>query len=45
MHRADRDETAGRGNHAIKSISIQRIEKWKQAVDKLVFEINKNFIN
>lgn len=45
VHRADRDEATGRGNHSIKSISIQRIEKWKKAVDKLVFEINKNFIN
>ncbi|MDF2186816.1 HEPN domain-containing protein [Paraflavitalea sp. CAU 1676] len=44
VHRADRVEVAGSGNHSITSISVQKVEKWKNTVDKLVFEINKNFI-
>ena len=45
VHRADRDDNVGSGHHKIKSISIQKIEKWKKAIDKLVVEINKNFIS
>lgn len=45
VHRADRDDNIGSGYHKIKSISIQKIEKWKRAIDKLIVEINKNFIN
>lgn len=43
VHRADRDVKMGRGYHKIKSISIQKVEHWKKSLDKLVFEINKNF--
>lgn len=45
VHRADRDDNIGSGHHTIKSISVQKIEKWKKAIDKLVVEINKNFIS
>lgn len=45
VHRADRADTIGRGHHKIKSISIQKVEYWKKSIDKLVFEINQNFIN
>lgn len=45
VHRADRADNIGSGNHKIKSISIQKIETWKRSIDKLVIEINKNFIN
>lgn len=44
VHRADRDDNPGSGHHKIASISVQKIEKWKKTIDKLVFEINKNFI-
>lgn len=44
VHRADRDVSVGRGNHRIKSISVQKVEKWKKEIDKLVIEINKSFI-
>lgn len=44
VHRADRDVSIGRGNHRIKSISVQKVEKWKKQIDKLVIEINKSFI-
>jgi RiboL-PSP-HEPN len=45
VHRADRDDIIGSGHHKIKAISIQKIEKWKKTIDRLVIEINKNFIN
>lgn len=45
VHRADRDDNTGSGHHRIRSISIQKIELWKKAIDKLVIEINKNFIS
>lgn len=45
VHRADRDDIVGSGHHRIKSISISQIEKWKKAIDKLVTEVNKNFIS
>ena len=45
VHRADRDNNIGSGHHKIKSISVRQIETWKKAIDKLVVEINKNFIN
>ncbi|HRF74991.1 MAG TPA: hypothetical protein PLJ00_07920 [Chitinophagales bacterium] len=45
VHRADRDVNTGRGHHKIKSISIQKVEKWKKSIDQVVFEINKNFIS
>lgn len=44
VHRADREEVPGRGHHSISSISVQRVERWKAAIDSLVIEINKNFI-
>jgi len=45
VHRADRDDNFGSGNHKIKSISIQKIEQWKKTIDKFIIEVNKNFIN
>lgn len=45
VHRADRDDTLGRGNHKIKSIGVRQVESWKKAIDNLVIEINKNFIS
>ncbi len=45
VHRADREDVTGSGHHSITSISVQKVEKWKRAIDQLVFEINKNFIS
>ncbi len=45
VHRADRGNNSGRGHHKVKSLSVRQIESWKQAIDQLVIEINKNFIN
>lgn len=46
VHNADREIILnGSGNHRITSISLLNVEKWKKTVDKLVKEINKNFIH
>lgn len=45
VHRADRDDTLGKGYHKVKSIGIRQVENWKKAIDHLVIEINKNFIS
>ena len=33
VHRAERDEQGGRGNHKVKSISVASVEKWIEAVE------------
>jgi len=43
VHKADREDIAGKGHHGIKSISFLQVQKWKVTIDKFVLEMNKNF--
>lgn len=43
VHRADRDEKSGKGNHQIKSINSNQVKAWKLTIDTFATEVNKNF--
>lgn len=41
VHEADRVEILGRGNHRIRSISLEQVKRWKLQVDRLSVHIVK----
>ncbi|MDG9667162.1 HEPN domain-containing protein [Hahella sp. CR1] len=45
VHRADFDQTGGRGNHRVKSISVQQVETWVLAVEKFGHDVLDMFDN
>lgn len=39
VHRADRDETPGRGNHNVRSIGSTQVRSWADAVEKFTNDV------